>query len=354
MLNQEVEYHYKQIEDSISRSLDHLKIYKEVNSFLKQNGWLFISPIFFQGGELQYFLDLKNKNENAKDKINQLIFHKFYNLNWTASFIEGYCKRCTYIEPFLQSIEHSLILTFQRDYEGGIKTLIPIIEGTLRNYINSEKQHLIEKDKISFWQLKKSIDLLKDDLIANYKQILLNYKDQNNRPINFSDSQIEHLLEVNSNYYQIWISFLKDFIDNSFYLDSSKREDNHEGLMRHVIDHGLDSNFKYNLENYIKVYFVLQFLTWIFLIKENKSVLNEISAFRHSEKAIAYKNIIEASNKLFYQKHLLMKEYSNYNIDLFKEPFKVSIEKSFKGKNLIKYKIFRLIDKFLWKKNLIK
>ena len=122
MLNQEVEYHYKQIEDSISRSLDHLKTYKEVNSFLKQNGWLFISPIFFQGGELQYFLDLKNKNENAKDKINQLIFHKFYNLNWTASFIEGYCKRCTYIEPFLQSIEHSLILTFQRDYEGGINT----------------------------------------------------------------------------------------------------------------------------------------------------------------------------------------------------------------------------------------
>lgn len=347
MQNNQIKYYFNLEKESLINAIKTAKKYIKVNAFLKQNNWLFISPLFFQGAELDYFFKIKKKNTNAKSKITELIFHKFYDLSWAASFIDGYCKRCKHIKPFLQSIEHSLILAFQRDYEGSIKTLIPIIEGILRQYLKENGQHI----KKIYPTLIKSFEYLQKDLIESYKKNVSNYFDQNNSKIRFDTKQIEELIHLQSEYYQIWFSFLTEFIKESFYLVDHKVKNPTSQLNRHIIEHAIVANIDFNLENYIKVYFVIQFLTWIFLRREDNNQLNEIKGFRFIEKVISYKNIIQLSNKILYEKHLLLKEYDGYQPQLLKEKFTISFDKVLdKEEAIIKYKLLRKINKHLWNK----
>lgn len=344
-------YYFDRELNSHNIHLTELKKYEIVNKFLITQDWLFISPLFFQGFELDIFYNYCNKSGDFKQEINSVIFRKFFNLNWTASFIEGYCARCLYIQPFLKSIEHSLILTFQKDYEGGIKTLIPIIEGILRKYLNNEKA--LNTDQIGFKHIKQAIDFLKADLILNYKQRLLNYVDENNNKVSFEELQIEKLVKLQTQYYEIWFSFLSDFINNSFYLNTKGNVLTNE-FNRHSILHEYGLKVSYNLENYIKVYFVLQFLTWIFLLKEKKSLLDGMESFRFFEKGYAYKNIILYSNKLIYEKHLLYKEHSDYDPEILLSDYPVLFDTYLPKKLLVKFKIFRKVEEYLWRKRLKK
>ena len=316
----------------MTNEIKELEKYKVVNEFLRQYDWLFVSPLFFQGYELDYFYKLSLQDACDKSEVTNLIFHKFYQLDWSASFIEGYCKRCNYIEPFLKSIEHSLILTFQRDYEGGIKTLIPIIEGILRKYLNTERD--IDNSKVKFSHLKEAFTYLKSDLILEVKS---------------RDSQ-DRFNEMNE-YYEIWFSFVFEFIDKSFYLNTNRNVLTNE-LNRHSILHEFGLAFEYNLENYIKVYFVLHFLTWIFLQKEKKSMLNEINGFRFFEKAMAYQSIIKYSEKVAYNKHLLLKNYEGYNPQLLRDILHVKFPKLLPWRMMMKYKISKKHEEFLWKHKL--
>lgn len=313
----------------MKNEIKELEKYKVVNEFLRQYDWLFVSPLFFQGYELNYLYELSQQGACDKYRITNLIFSKFYKLEWSASFIEGYCKKCNYIEPFLKSIEHSLILTFQRDYEGGIKTLIPIIEGILRKYLNAEKG--IDNSKVKFFHLKEAFTYLKSDLMLEVQS---------------RDSQ-DHFNEMNE-YYEIWFSFVFEFIDKSFYLNTNGSILTNE-LNRHSILHELGFTFEYNLESYIKVYFVLHFLTWIFLQKEGKGMLNEINQFRYFEKAMAYQSIIKHSEKIAYNKHLLFKDYDGYNPQLLRDKHPIVFETLLPWRMMIKYKILKTYDEFLWK-----
>jgi hypothetical protein len=339
------EYHYYLERDSLVNEIANLEKYKTVNLFLSNNDWLFISPIFFQGFELDYFLELSRLPGDHKNEITKQIFRKFYNLNWTATFIDGYCRRCNHIEPFLQSIEHSIILIFQRDYEGGIKTLIPIIEGILRQYLVLE--HGKEMQKIKFEHLRKSFLLLKESLLQKSRSWLENYTDANHRQIKFSEDQIIELMELEKLYYDTWFSFITNFIDNSFYLNTATTPLTNE-LNRHSILHEYGIAVEYNLENYIKIYFTLQFLTWIFLKNEGKSQLNQIGGFHYFEKVMSYKSIIQNSRKLIYDKHLLYRNKKGYNPELLREQFTVKID-TFPRKLIIKYKLFKWFRNKFWR-----
>jgi hypothetical protein len=330
------------------REKESLKKYSKVNNYLKSNDWLFISPLFFQGFELSTFLKLSNSKDNNKEKILKVIANKFYDLGHTVSFTEGYCNRCDYTKPFLKSIETSLILTFQKDYEGSIKTLIPIIEGALRQYLIKTKDYTTETIRMK--DLKNSLDTLKEDIILNCKVNLENYKDENKNPINFSEEQVAELLDDEKDYYNIWFSFADDFIKNSFYLNTKGQNLTNE-INRHSILHEFGLEFEYNFENFIKVYFLLQFLVWGFLRTENKSILNEIGGYRYFEKIVAYERIIKYSKKLMYEKHLLLKNYGDYDEDILKQEFPKFSNKILSKKHLIIHKFFRNFDYFLWKNN---
>lgn len=331
----------------LTREIKSLGEYKLVNEFLKQNNWFFIAPLFFQGYDLSAFLTLSQKEGNHKVEITKRIFRKFYDLNNTANFIEGYCKRCNHIEPFLKSIEHSLVLTFQRDYEGGIKTLIPIVEGILRKYLNLEQG--LEMNKIGFKHLKNSLLTLKQAVIADYEKWLNNYVDGNKRKILFTEREIKELVELKTEYNTLWFSFLTEFIDNYFYLDTSKNPINNE-LNRHAILHEYGLDISYNLENYIKIYFVIHFLTWIFLMKENKSLFNEINGFRYFEKAIAYRNIIKGSRKLYFDKHLLYKNYKGYSNNQFRDELDFRFENPVPFRKMIVYNFLKTFSRLFWRK----
>jgi hypothetical protein len=314
------DFYYRIEKETLDRSLILLNQYQNTNNCLRARNWLFISPLFFQGFELTYINKICTEPGPHPITINQIIFNKFFDLGWTASFVEGYCDRCDHIKPFLPSIEHSLISTFQRDYEAGIKTLIPIVEGILRRYLFMEQS--VPMEKIAFKHLKKSISDLKYELIDRYRVGLSNRVYENNLHVSFTTAQATTLLTLQTDYYQQWFAFLIDFIENSFYLNTHQSPITNQ-INRHAILHEYGLNFFYNLENYIKVYFVLQFLVWIFLLKEGKSLLNEIDNVRLFEKVTAYQKIIRSAEDIAYQKHILLKNYLGYEESVLQEKFNV-------------------------------
>ena len=341
------EFHFDRIHSSLMNEIRKLDKIKIVNAFLKKNDWLFISPFFFQGYELESLLTLSKNPKTSKENVTRIIFRKFFKLEFTASFIEGYCKRCDHVEPFLLSIEHSLILSLQRDYEGAIKTLIPIIEGIIRRYLILEKGK--QAEAISFKNIKHAFSLLKEDLIIKYRDGFKSYKDGNSNLVIFSDQQVENLVELEASLSEVWFSFLIDFINNSFYLNTNNQIIINE-LNRHAILHEYGLNVPYTLENYIKVYFVLQFLVWIFLQKEGKSILNKIETYRFFEKVLAYENILKYSKKLYFEKHLLYKENSKYSDETFHQNIETENKSVFPRSLLVKYKVIKRLQRLLWKK----
>jgi hypothetical protein len=342
------DYYYRLEKETFERQLVSLAEYKQANALLRDNDWLFVCPLFFQGFELKHIHSLCSKPVPHKQAINQIIFNKFFDLGWTASFIEGYCNRCDHIRPFLASIEHSLILTFQRDYEGGVKTLIPIIEGILRKYLVVEKG---EVQHIQYQKIRTAFSGLKQDILTKYEAGLDDRADENKNPILFNVQQKADLLRLQTLYYEQWFEFIIDFVDNSFYLRTDQSTVITNQINRHAILHEFGLPFEYNLENYIKVYFVLQFLVWIFLNKETKSPLNEINSYRLFEKVEAYKKIIRSAEKIAYQKHVLMKNHPGYNEMLFKEKFNVK-DISLPKEHRLKHSVFMKIKEALWRKGL--
>lgn len=340
------DYHYKMLWNSGIENNQSLKHYQKANEFLKQNDWLFISPIFFQGMELNTISRL-NGDDKAKEKIMTLIANKFFNLPHTASFIEGYCNRSNYIKPFLMSIEHSLVLTFQKDYEGAIKTIIPIIEGTIRKYLVEDKN--VEAHSIQFEKVRKSFDLLRQDLIDVYADALQNYTTENNEKIEFSERQINSLVQQQTEYYSIWFSFVADFVNKSFYLKTNGHTITNE-INRHSILHELGNSFEYSFENFIKIYFLLQFMTWAFLIKEKKSILNQITTSRFAEKVATYETIIKHSEKLLYEKHLLYRNYDAYDSKMLREEFPLYGNRIYTRKQLLLSRFLKKVSKSFWKK----
>lgn len=314
------DYHYDKL---ISHGKDQVLLlnkYKEINAFLIKHDWLFVSPFFFLGSELNIISELSSLSENSKEKISKLIADRFFNLPYTASFIDGYCARCTNIKPFLFSIEHSLVLTFQRDYEGAIKTLIPIIEGIIRKYLKDEKG--LDTKSIGFKKIKDSFDMMCQDLILDYSMYIKNYTTENKEVVLFTEEQLKSLIEQEKQYNDMWFSFVSDFVNKSLYLNTNGKAIINE-INRHSILHEFGDKIEYSFENYIKIYFLLQFLTWVFLKKERKSLLNGIENLRFYEKVTAYKEIIKLSEKLIYEKHLLYKNYEGYDENALRKKYPV-------------------------------
>lgn len=346
MNEQLAKYHYHLLLGNENENKTLLK-YKLVNNFLKSNDWLFISPLFFQGYELNSFLKLSENENSSKIDILKIIKTKFYNLKHIASFIEGDCSRCKNISPFLESIENSLILCFQKDYEGSIKTIIPIIEGILRKYLTNEKGYT--SDRIQFKDLKRSFEYIKNDLSENYVVFLKNYKTENQESIEFTEEQFNKLVSNHNQYYDTWFSFATEFVNESFYLKTNGQIISNE-INRHSILHELGFEFEYNFENYVKIFFLLQFLTWVFLKKEKQSAFDdEMKPYRYFEKIRAYEKIIEYSDKLIFEKHTLLKNYPTYKDSILKEKFPPFKNDMLPKKELIINNFFRKIERFVWK-----
>lgn len=337
---------YNQQKQLYNDSLKQLERHTKANELLMKNGWFFVAPLFFQGFELERIYQLSLGEQSCKEEIDRIIYRKFYNLEWTASFIEGYCKQSDFIRPFLLSIENSLILAFQKDYEGAIKTLTPVIEGVLRRYL--EKRENLTGN-IGFREIERSLSKIKKDACLDYERGLRDYRNHNGDRVEFDENQIKNLVRLRRKSDDIWFSFLADFFERSFY-KNTHGEPLKDEINRHSILHALNPSYQYTLQGYIKVYFVLNFLTWAFIQLERKSGLSAIRGFRFLEKTLAYHSIIKHSEEISFSKHLLLKEYEGYVPALIQKRARPTGVKLLPWTKLLKYRFMIYLQKSIWKK----
>lgn len=305
-------------ETLLSSSKDFLKRTKSIenaNNFLVKHDWFFIAPTFLIGMEIQMIQKIAEEGIDVDSKIRKILVQRFYNLDFRTDFVEGYCIRCESIQPFVESIENSIILCFQYDYEGAIKTLIPTVEGIMRNYLKSKG----DQGYISFEKIRKSFRLLEEDMVSSAKKGYKNFDPKDGRKVSFTKEQVEELEAVDKELYRLWFSFMEDFINHSLYKNTQGEPLTNE-VNRHSILHEFGDKKDYNIDNYLKIYFVIDFLCWAFIRKEGKSIMNEAPTKRFLEKKLAYQRIIENANRMLIYKAVLKKEYSKQPAPEMYEP----------------------------------
>tara|TARA_B100001109_G_C18863125_1_gene475184 strand:+ start:4483 stop:5520 length:1038 start_codon:yes stop_codon:yes gene_type:complete len=285
--------------------LNRTKSIEQVNSFLVEYDWFFIAPTFLIGLEIEMIQKIAEEDVDVKKRITKILAQRFYNLDFRTDFIEGYCIRCNHIKPFIESIENSMILCFQYDYEGAIKTLIPTIEGIMRKYLKSNG----EEGHISYQTIKKSFQLLEEDMVISARNGYENFDSGDGRKVSFNKEEIEELSKIDTQLYRLWFSFMEDFIHHSLYKHTQGEPLTNE-INRHSILHEFGDKIDYTLDNYLKIYFVIDFLCWAFIRVERKSIMNEAPTKRFLEKKLAYQRIIENANRMLIYKAVLKKDYS--------------------------------------------
>lgn len=302
-------YHFNEQKEQREKYLKTTQAYISTNQYLNSFNWLFISPLYNQGIEIEEIEKMNLSGNTDPNKIIEIFKHKFYDIEWSASFIRGHCNHSKFIAPFTTSIENSMILAYQRDYEGAIKTILPIIEGILRQYLTCHRNYT---GRIQYSTLTNSLNFLKEDILAKEKVSLENFIDHNKQPVNFTSQQIEDLLSYEKQSYDIWFSFFSGFITQSLYKPSHGSGTNGE-LNRHDIFHVFTAQpFDYSIQNYLKLYMSIHFLVWAFLILEGKSLFREISKEDYLKTYLAYRKIIEGSKFLLEAKATLDDRYKPY------------------------------------------
>lgn len=233
-----------------------------INKYLKKFNWAFIHPHLI-GAEINYFAELvKNKSGN-KDAIFKIFANSFFNLQNTAVLIDGYFKIRPNLKPFCHLIDQSVFMCLERNYAGAINTLLPVIEGSIRHYLINvigKKNETIMNSK-DFFQIFPH--LRKDILDRQEDYYKKNYLNSFGISNSFDQSQINELLKWEAKNVDIWFSIIKEYLENSLYLDT-RTGNVQDKLNRHSIFHGFNGDIYYNLENYLKIFNCIFFLSWAF------------------------------------------------------------------------------------------
>ncbi len=331
--------YYQQSKQSLKNEIKESERVVAANELLKQFNWKFLHP-YVQGFVIDHINTLNKKNELTEDVVNKIFIGDFYNLGYTLSFIDGYFNRSKNIEPFNYYIEQSLILCFQKDYMAAINIIIPSIEGILSNYLTEHKKRDISNNRYS--QIKNSINYIIDDIIEKYQVALI--KGTNNEKL--TPKQIDYLVSLQRKYINNWYAIIDSFFRDSLFANT-KEDTNNDHLKRHSIMHFLEKEKYYTLENYIRLFNALKFLTWIFLRLEGGSILNMIDDDTFIKKRLQYEAIIDKSKSLIKHKQVILIDYKKHNPEEYYKNIKYQkLENglSFRGK--IYLRIRRRLDEF--------
>lgn len=294
----------KFLEENYKKTIHYL----EVNEVLDKYNWHFINP-YIQVYKLNSILRQEKEGLLNQEKVNSFFIKEFYDLDITLSFIDGYFNRSSFIKPFNYHIESSLILFFQKDYAGAINIIIPVIEGVLSSYIE-EYRGVDLKEGNRYEKIKKSIKQIKENILDNIKN---NYDD-----VKYNKNQIKNLLNLHRKYYGNWVEIIDSFFSKSLFAHTSNKDlDN--TLNRHSILHLLEIGKYDTIENYIKLFDSLKFLTWLFLQLEKKSIMNQIEDSTFLNKRLLYEDLIHKSKQITPIKNILLKDYTLSNKDLLQE-----------------------------------
>lgn len=283
-----------------------------LNNELSKFNWAFIHPYLF-GYQLSHLRSLVQSKNTNSENIFKIFAESFFEFETTAFFIDGYFKLRPSLEPFCPLIDESIILCIQRDYAGAINILLPVLEGSMRHYLTKVRGKRNE-------QIMRTSALLKvfDYLIEDYLQIhkeayLSNVDEQNNPKLVYDANQINMLLDLNQNYITLWFSIIRSFFKNNLYLDT-RTGNVKDNLNRHTIFHGFSADIYYSLENFLKVFNCLTFLSWAYgMADKNVAILPSLGEKKVIYKWKAFEKINEISKLTVDIKSSIYKKYPTFN-----------------------------------------
>jgi hypothetical protein len=262
------EYEKSLIQNNIKKAQELQKL----NDYIKNLGGAFIHPYLF-GNEIKVIKDSIETNTLDKDKVFQIFTNSFFDLRTTTAFIDGYCKRIEYIEPFCLLIDQSVIMCLQKDYAGAINTLIPVIEGVMRNYIISRIETISNHNYTNKENLIPSFEKAIIQDYQSYRKFFYEnkYNDLNNI---LEANQLKQLLKYEREYLNIWLLIFNNYLDKNLYADTRGNTPIFDNLNRHSIFHGFNADIYYSLGNYLRVLHCIYFLSWLFAEIQGFSVPN--------------------------------------------------------------------------------
>jgi hypothetical protein len=295
-----------------------------VNKYLKQFNWAFIHP-YLIGGHIKYFADLEREGQGSRRNIFTIFSKYFFDLQTTTSLIEGIFKKRVDLAPFCHLIDQSVFMCLQRDYAGAINTLLPVIEGSIRH-------HLVVQRGMTNGAIKKTKTLLsvfaylKEDYLSIQRNYYQNhYRKARGSNIDFTEEQVQALVKCKEVFIDMWFGIITEYLEKNLYLDT---RDTGFGdiLNRHVIFHGFTADIYYNLENYLKIFNCITFLSYAYGMADvNGRILIDIENDEILDKWVAFEKIRVISWTATAIKSTVYSDYPDfdaveYSEDIFDDP----------------------------------
>jgi hypothetical protein len=232
-----------------------------INQYLQQFDWVFLHP-YLVGHNIETFERMQKEGTGSKDEVLKIFADYFFDLHYTAYMIDGYFKERPFMAPYCHLIDQAVVLCLQKDYCGAINLLIPVIEGCLREYLVVEKGKKVEKT-LRKEHLLQTFTFLK----MGYLNIMEKHLASNQAPstwnVRFNANQLKQLLKNEQEYINLWFSIIEDYFAHNLYLDT-RSDQVDDKLNRHAILHALTKDVYYNLENFLRLFNCLYFMSWAF------------------------------------------------------------------------------------------
>lgn len=298
---------YKKEIEQINSQIELVKKLDNINSHLQKFNWIFLHP-YSQGMDIEILKRLSSETENPEDKILNFFASKFLDLRTTIHFIDGLFNKRPFLKDYVSSIEESVILCLQKDFNGAINVLLPVIEGVLRKYLVEKKGDHIKKQTDIKELLKALHHLTNDYEVLQKKYLKMSYKYLLDRGQYFNANQEKQILKKHNKHFELWVKQLKNYLTHNLYLNTKDNKVT-DTFNRHLIFHALKDDIDYSFANYLRLFNCINFLSWIIgSTAENCSVLSEANEEDVMNKVVDYLNVLIVSEALTETKNNIYKK----------------------------------------------
>ncbi|WP_103068687.1 hypothetical protein [Aquimarina sediminis] len=303
----------KEIED-INKQISQVKKLDQVNESLRKSNWIFLHP-YVQVFEINKLRRIISENDNIDEKILTHFAERFLNLRSTIHFIDGFFATRPFLKDYEQSINESVVLCLQKDFNGAINTLLPIIEGTLRKLL-VEKKGIHKESEINIEELLKVFNYLTADYVNLQKEYLNKRYESNIRNNEYFDkNQEKSILKKHREYYELWSNQFVKYLKDNLYANTKNRNIK-DSFNRHIMFHKLSDNVDYNFANYLRLFNCIHYLSWaIGSVYKECSILSAADEKQVLNKWFDYFSILTVSESLTETKRNI---YKNPEIPYFK------------------------------------
>jgi len=305
---------FKSLVNQLKCDIQFVEEIDVLNNQLRSRNWPFIHPYNY-GYEIDKVRNVLAE-PSSEVKIFEIYARGFLDLRTTSAFFEGYFKVRPFMKDYAYLVDSSIILCLQKDFAGAINTLIPAIEGILRDYMVSrgkQKSSLINIDSL----LK-----IKEVLSNDYCDIQMEFY-RNEQNLDFDKNQKKKLRSLHNQYVSLWLSQLTQYLKMSLYADTRKTKST-DKLNRHNIIHGFNNDPYYSFSNYLRIFNCLHFISWIFgHVYKDQPILVHEDESEIDKRWKCYIRILAVTKALDSTKKSLLGNDNSRNVDysLYMDPF---------------------------------